>query len=111
MPLLVTPDKKRKTESICESSGIKLRSSQELHVNQTLSVCVSAHDPASVHAFVCARYIHNCTHTHTHTHTPRPRALVRLWGRERPNTVVFICNLWDGVRPATHQSHSEAAKQ
>ena len=53
MPLLVTPDKKRKTESICESSGIKLRSSQELHVNQTLSVCVSAHDPASVHAFVC----------------------------------------------------------
>ena len=67
LPLLVTPDKKRKTESICESSGIKLRSSQELHVNQALSVCVSGHDPASVYVFVCVRSVHNCTHTHTHT--------------------------------------------
>lgn len=78
LPLLVTPDKKRKTESICESSGIKLCLSQELHVNQLLSVC----------ATVCVFVYIFITYTSEH---PRKHAdLIPQWGREDPNTVVFI---------------------
>lgn len=94
LSLLVTPDKKRKTESICESSGIKPCSSQELHVSQPLNACVSACTSASVCVCVCV------------TDSSRPAV-----GDGDPNTVVFICNLWDGVKPAIHQSHSVAATQ
>lgn len=76
LPLLVTSDKKRKTESICESNGIKLCSSQKLHVNQPLSVCASVCTSASV--------LHTPLYTRIYTQLSSGSG-----GREDPNTVVL----------------------
>lgn len=105
MPLLVTPDRKNKTESICESGGIKLRSSQELDVNQPLSVCKSVFCCQNLSVCVSVCRAQDCT--------PTKHACLfffnLLVGEGDPNSVVFVCNPQNGGKPFMHQSHSATA--